>query len=247
MLELIGLTKRYRNVTAVEDLTLTVRPGELVGFLGPNGAGKTTTIRMAVGLIRPDSGRVRICGREMAADPVAARTCIGYIPDVPHLYPRLTGWETLDFVGDAYRLDPREKVRKAEELVELFGLQDVMGRQVETYSHGTQQKLAWAAALIHDPRVLFLDEPTVGLDPANARLVKDVMLRLKGQGCAVLMSSHLLTMVEEVADRLALIQGGRLVAGGTLAELRQRAGVGGESSLEALFLSLTAAAAGAEG
>lgn len=239
VLEITHLIKRYGNVQAVSDVSLTVRAGEIVGLLGPNGAGKSTTIRAAVGLVRPDSGQVRIGGRDLRQDPIGTRAVLGYLPDVPNLYPRLTGWETLDFIGDAYRLAPTEKVRRAEELVDLFGLADVMGKQVETYSHGTQQKLAWAMALLHDPQLLILDEPTVGLDPANSRLIRDVLGLLRGRGCAILLSSHLLRLVEEVVDRIAMMQAGRLVATGTLAELQAQAGTGDGRELEELFLTLT--------
>ncbi len=241
MLMISQLSKSFRKVTAVDNVTFQVNPGEVVGFLGPNGAGKTTTIKTAVGLLRPSAGSVSVCGHNVHTQPIEARQVLGYLPDVPALYPRLTGWETMDFVGDAFRLDPQEKVRRAHQLVELFGLEEWMGRQVETYSHGTQQKLAWACALLHDPQVLLLDEPTVGLDPVNARLIKDVILLLRQQGKAVLMSSHLLAMVEELCDRIVMISKGRLVAEGTMADLRQKAAAAGHGTLEGMFLALTGA------
>ncbi|HWI61496.1 MAG TPA: ABC transporter ATP-binding protein [Symbiobacteriaceae bacterium] len=242
MLDIQYVSRSFKKVLAVDNVSLSVAPGEIVGFLGPNGAGKTTTMKLAVGLLRPDRGRVLVCGHDVQIAPAQARTVLGYIPDVPALYPRLTGWETLDFVGDAFRLEPAEKIRKAHELVDLFGLGEWMTRQVETYSHGTRQKLAWAASLLHDPQVLLLDEPTVGLDPANSRLIKDVIVLLKQRGCAILMSSHLLPMVEELADRMVMISRGRLVAEGTLAQLRESAAAAGHVSLEEMFLKLTGTA-----
>lgn len=241
MLALQYVSRSFKKVIAVDNVSFAVEAGEIVGFLGPNGAGKTTTIKMAAGLLRPDRGRVLICGFDVHKDPTPARSALGYIPDVPALYPRLTGWETLDFIGDAFRMNPAEKVRKAHELVDLLGLEEWMSRQVETYSHGTRQKLAWAATLLHDPKVLLLDEPTVGLDPANARLIKNVILLLKQKGCAILMSSHLLPMVEELADRIVMISRGSLVAEGTLSELREKAMEAGHTGLEEMFLRLTGA------
>lgn len=246
MLVLQDLAKSFGKVVAVAGVSLEVRPGEVVGFLGPNGSGKTTTIRMAVGLLRPDRGRSLIGGHDVHREPLAARSLLGYLPDVPNLFPRLTGWETLDFIGDAFRLPPAEKVHRAREWVELFGLEEWMGRPVEAYSHGTQQKLAWAATLLHEPQVLLLDEPTVGLDPANTRLVKDVIRLLRQRGCAVLLSSHLLALVEEICDRVVMISRGRLVAAGALDDLRRQAAAEGHANLEEMFLALTGAGGQAE-
>ncbi len=242
MIELDSLTKEYGQLRAVDQLTLAVQPGELFGFLGPNGAGKTTTIKICTGLLTPSAGRVRIAGHDIQQDGTAARAVAGYVPDTPELYNKLTGREFLRFMADIYRVDPTRRERRAAELLELLGLQEAADQLIETYSHGMKQKTVLAGALIHDPKVLFLDEPTQGLDPRSARLVKDVLRGLCARGATVFMSTHILEVVERICDRVGIIYQGRLVALGTMEELRQ----GADKSLEDIFLEVTGGAEYAE-
>jgi ABC-2 type transport system ATP-binding protein len=238
-----SLRKVYGAVEAVKHLDLTVRPGEIVGFLGPNGAGKTTTLKMLTGLIKPTAGRAEILGHDVQRDARAAKACFGYVPDTPNLYGKLRGWEFLRFMARLYRVPVAQAERRATELLRLFELADAAGDFVEGYSHGMQQKMALAGALVHDPRVLFLDEPTVGLDPRSARLIKDLLGQLRSRGTAVLLSTHILEIAERLCDRVVIIDGGQVVASGTLAELRAREG---RASLEDIFLDLTGGAEYAE-
>jgi ABC-2 type transport system ATP-binding protein len=238
-----GLRKVYGGHEAVGGVDLVVAPGEIVGFLGPNGAGKTTTLKMLTGLLKPTAGSAAILGHDIERDAVAAKALFGYVPDTPNLYDKLKGWEFLRFMARLYRVPAAQAERRAAELLRLFDLTDAAGDLIEGYSHGMQQKMALAGALVHDPRVLFLDEPTVGLDPRSARLIKDLLGQLRARGAAVLFSTHILEIAERMCDRVVIIAGGRVVAAGTLAELRAR---GGEGSLEDIFLSLTGGAEYAE-
>ncbi len=233
-----GLRKVYGRHEAVRGVDLTVRRGEIVGFLGPNGAGKTTTIKMLTGLLRPSAGRAAIMGHDVQREPVRAKASFGYVPDTPSLYGKLRGWEYLRFMGRLYRVPTKGAERRAAELLRLFELTDAASDLVEGYSHGMQQKLALAGALLHDPPVLFLDEPTVGLDPRSARIMKDLLVRLRDRGTAVFFSTHILEIAERMCDRVAIIDRGAIVAAGTIAELR------GDSSgsLEDIFLRLTGGA-----
>ena len=237
-----GLRKLYGDHVAVVGADLLVWPGEIVGFLGPNGAGKTTTLKMLTGLIKPTSGRAAIMGHDIQAEPVAAKASFGYVPDTPNLYGKLSGWEFLRFIGRLYRVPPEQAELRASELLRLFDLYEAAGDMIEGYSHGMQQKIALAAALVHDPKVLFLDEPTVGLDPRSARLIKDILLQLKGRGAAVFFSTHILEIAERMCDRVVIINNGQIIAAGTLAELRGQ----GQGSLEDIFLNLTGGAEYAE-
>jgi ABC-2 type transport system ATP-binding protein len=237
-----GLRKVYGEHVAVEGANLLIWPGEIVGFLGPNGAGKTTTIRMLTGLLKPTSGTAAIMGHDIVADPVPAKASFGYVPDTPNLYGKLSGWEFLRFVSRLYRVPPQQAEHRAAELLRLFDLYEAGADMIESYSHGMQQKIALAAALVHDPKVLFLDEPTVGLDPRSARLIKDMLMQLKARGSAVFFSTHILEIAERMCDRVIIIDKGRIIAAGTIAELRGQ----GQGSLEDIFLNLTEGAEYAE-
>jgi ABC-2 type transport system ATP-binding protein len=232
------LTKRYGSLTAVEDLDLEVGAGELFGFLGPNGAGKTTTIKMLVGLLRPTSGSARVAGVDIMAEPEKAKARIGYVPDSATLYDKLSGREFLEFSGDLYHVERRLRDRRIEALLKLFDLADRGNDFLSGYSRGMRQKVSLAAALLHDPQVLFLDEPTVGLDPQSARQMKDILQDFCREGKTVFFSTHILEIAERMCTRLAIIKQGRLVAMGSLQELRHMVGQDGQS-LEQIFLELT--------
>jgi ABC-2 type transport system ATP-binding protein len=238
------LFKRFGQKAAVNDVSFEVHAGEIFGFLGPNGAGKTTTIKMIVGLLQPSAGTVRVAGYDVQAQPLQAKAASGYVPDTPNLYPKLSGRELLRFVGDLYEVDRVQVGRRSEELLKLFDLDQAADDPIDSYSHGMQQKTALAAALIHDPKVLVLDEPTVGLDPRSARLIKDMLRQLAERGAAVFLSTHILEIAERMCDRIGIINKGELIAVGSMDELR-RLGKG-ETSLEDIFLSLTGGAEYAE-
>ncbi len=240
LIETRDLVKRYGEKTAVDGVTLAVRPGEIFGFLGPNGAGKTTTIRMIVGLLKPTSGTVRVAGFDVQSESIRAKAATGYVPDESNLYAKLTGRELLRFVGDLYSLERGQVVRRSEELLRMFDLVDAADDTIDSYSHGMRQKAALAAALVHDPKVLILDEPTVGLDPRSARLIKDILRQMAERGAAVFMSTHILEIAEHMCDRIGIIDRAKLIAIGSMEELR---GSGrGQTSLEDIFLSLTGGA-----
>ena len=231
-----GLRKAYGEHLAVANVNLGVRQGEIVGFLGPNGAGKTTTLKMLTGLLKPTAGTAQIMGHNIQQEAVAAKAQFGYVPDTPNLYGKLSGWEFLRFMSRLYRVPQEQGERRAAELLRLFDLYDAASDMVEGYSHGMQQKMALAGALVHDPKVLFLDEPTVGLDPRSARLIKNLLVQLRDRGTAVFFSTHILEIAERMCDRVMIINKGEIVAAGTLAELRQ---MRGEGSLEDIFMSVT--------
>ena len=232
------LTKRYGSLTAVEDLDLEVGAGELFGFLGPNGAGKTTTIKMLVGLLRPTSGSARVAGIDILADPEKAKARIGYVPDAATLYDKLSAREFLEFSGDLYHVERARRDRRIEALLKFFGLQDRANDFLASYSRGMRQKVSLTAALLHDPQVLFLDEPTVGLDPLSARQMKDILQDFCKEGKTVFLSTHILEIAERMCTRLGIIDHGRLLALGSLQELRHQVGHDGQS-LEQIFLDLT--------
>jgi ABC-2 type transport system ATP-binding protein len=235
MIELRGVTKRFGTKCAVDQLDLEVRPGELFAFLGPNGAGKTTTIKMICGLLAPNSGSVRVGGFEASSQQ--ARQLLGYVPDQPYLYDKLTGREFLKFVVDMYGLQPARSAQRIEELIAIFEMGDYVDELCESYSQGMKQRVVFASALVHEPRVLVVDEPLVGLDPKSARIVKDLFVAQARSGCAVLMSTHLLAIAEELADRIGIVDHGRMVTIGTLDELRVQ--LQHHGPLEELFLKLT--------
>jgi ABC-2 type transport system ATP-binding protein len=234
------LAKRFGDKVVVNDISFTVNHGEIFGFLGPNGAGKTTTIKMIVGLLKATSGTARVAGFDVQALPLLAKAASGYVPDEPNLYSKLSARELLRFVGDLYAL-PRDLVnRRTDELLRLFDLTDVGDDLVDSYSHGMQQKTSLAAALLHDPKVLILDEPTVGLDPKSARLIKDILRQIADRGAAIMLSTHILEIAERMCDRIGIINKGNLVAVGTLDQLRAlNKGEGNGASLEDIFLELT--------
>ena len=243
MIEAIGLQKSYGDTLAVRGVNLQVDPGEIFGFLGPNGAGKTTTIKMLIGLLRPTAGTARIGGHDIQQDPIATKSLIGYVPDQPYLPEKLTAREFLEFIAGLYRIDRAAARRRGEELLKLFGLSDRADELVGGYSHGMRQKTALTGALLHNPQAFFLDEPTVGLDPRSARLIKDILREVSDRGTAVFMSTHILEIAERMCDRVAIISNGQIIATGTMDELR--AGRAGES-LEDIFLELTGGAEEAE-
>ncbi len=236
LIETLNVTKRYGDKLAVDSVAFNVRGGEIFGFLGPNGAGKTTTIKMIVGLLHPTSGTVRVAGYDIVQQPVQAKAACGYVPDEPNLYGKLTGRELLRFVGNLYNLDRAQAARRSEELLNLFGLAEAADDTTDSYSHGMRQKTSLAAALVHDPKVLILDEPTVGLDPKSARLIKDILRQMAERGAAVMLSTHILEIAQNMCDRIGIINNGKLIAVGTMEELQHAQG---ESSLEDIFLSLT--------
>jgi ABC-2 type transport system ATP-binding protein len=239
MIELEQVSRYYGSKRAVDRLDLTVRGGELFAFLGPNGAGKTTTIKMLVGLLRPSSGSVRLCGYDLVSQTREASHVLGYVPDEPYLYDKLSGREFLQFIADMYGLPPASASEAIVRETENFQLAGFLDDLTESYSHGMKQRLVFAAALLHAPRVLVLDEPMVGLDPRSARLVKDLLQEKARQGVTVFMSTHTLALAEEIADRIGIVDHGRLRCAGTLDELHQSL-ARERTSLEQLFLEVTA-------
>jgi ABC-2 type transport system ATP-binding protein len=237
MIQLDHVTKQYGNKIAVRDLCLEVAAGELFAFLGPNGAGKTTTIKMMCGLLFPSSGTVRIGGFDLSRQGDQARGLLAYVPDQPYLYEKLTGREFLHFVARMYGLSRSTTQQRIADVIDKFELHDFVDDLTERYSHGMRQRTVFASALVHEPRILIVDEPTVGLDPRSVRLLKDLLRQQANDGITVFLSSHSLDVVEELADRMAVVEHGRLVGCGTLDALRRQADVDG--NLEEVFLTLT--------
>lgn len=238
MIKLIHLTKTYKELRAVDDLNLEVKEGTLFGFLGPNGAGKTTTIKMMAGVLKPSSGSVIIDGMNLAEEPEKVKRCIGFIPDRPYLYEKLTGMEFLKFIAGLYGMDHASSLQtKIRDLLELFDLTHWSDELIESYSHGMKQRLVMCSALLPQPKVLIVDEPMVGLDPRGARLVKDIFVEEALKKTTIFMSTHSLEVAAEVCQDIAIIQAGRIIARGSSEELRKAAGVDG--SLESVFLKLT--------
>jgi ABC-2 type transport system ATP-binding protein len=247
MIAVEALVKRYGSFTAVDGVSLEVPSGQIHGFLGPNGAGKTTTIRMMAGLLRPTAGRIAINGHDMAQAPEDAKRSLGFIPDRPFIYEKLTAGEFLRFHGGLYGLDGAEMPGRIREMLEIFELQRWQDELVESFSHGMKQRLVMSAAFLHRPRAVLVDEPMVGLDPRGARLIKDVFRLMAGRGVAILMSTHTLEVAEEMCDRISIILKGRIIASGTVAELRALAGgsggpAGANEQLTDVFLKLTGGA-----
>ena len=238
MLVCDNLTRSFGDLLAVDRLSLSVKSGELYGFLGPNGAGKTTTIRIMTGLLRPTAGSACIGGFDIQQNPRQARSIFGYIPDNPFLYDKLTGWEFLTFMADLYSLPMENRKERISELLHLFELDQKGDELIQSYSRGMRQKISLAGALIHNPEIVFLDEPTSGLDPRSARLMKDLLRQLCDNGVTVFISTHILEIAERMCDRFGIIHHGRLIATGTMEELRSHS-VAGSESLEDIFLSLT--------
>ena len=237
MIRLNGVTKRYGSFTAVNGIDLAVEPGELFGFLGPNGAGKTTTLRMIAGILRPTAGVITVGGQDIHSNAMAAKAILGFIPDRPFVYDKLTGAEFLRFVASLYGQEGEAVERRIDELLELFELTPWRDELTESYSHGMRQKVIIASALVHRPEVIVVDEPMVGLDPRSAKLLKALFRQFVDHGGTILMSTHTLEVAEAMCDRIAIIQNGNIIACGTMDQLRQQTQEG--LSLEDLFLRLT--------
>jgi ABC-2 type transport system ATP-binding protein len=238
MIQVQDLVKSYGSFRAVDGVSLDVAPGEIHGFLGPNGAGKTTAIRMIAGLLKPDAGRITINGHDLAQDPVEAKRGLGFIPDRPFIYEKLTAGEFLRFHAGLYGIDGTGLRDRIAEMLGLFELGRWEGELVESFSHGMKQRLVMCAAFLHRPRAVLVDEPMVGLDPRGARLIKQVFREMSRKGVAILMSTHTLEVAQEMCDRISIILRGRIIARGTVDELRALAG-GADQELTPVFLKLT--------
>jgi ABC-2 type transport system ATP-binding protein len=238
VIELSNITKRYGTLAAVDSLNLEVPRGEVFGFLGPNGAGKTTTIRMMMGILKPTSGRVFLGGHDVEQEPEKAKALAGFIPDRPFIYEKLTGREFLKFVGRLHHVEPQRLLRRGAELLEHLELTRWQDELVESYSHGMKQRLVVCGALIHEPPILVVDEPMVGMDPKGSRTLKDLFRSLAERGTTVFLSTHSISVAEEVCHRIGIIQRGRLIACGTMADLHSQA-KNKNGNLESVFLELT--------
>lgn len=238
MIELKNLTKTFGNVVAVNRLNLSISKGEIFGFIGPNGAGKTTTLRMMSGILSPTEGSVNIGGISVAREPEAAKKKMGYIPDRPFLYEKLTGMEFLQFTADLFEVEEDRFELQSGALLKKFSLYEWKNELIESYSHGMKQRLIISAALLHEPEVLVIDEPMVGLDPAGVRMIKNLFRELAVRGTTLFMSTHTLSVAEDLCDRIGVIHKGMLIATGTVDELKQLARVQ-EGDLEEVFLILT--------
>jgi ABC-2 type transport system ATP-binding protein len=239
MIELRHLSKHFGGLAAVSDLTLQVGRGQFFAVLGPNAAGKTTLLRMMAGLLKPTSGTARVAGFDIQTDPLEARRRMAYVPDFPFLYEKLTPWEFFRFTGQIFQMSGARLEEAARELIPRFNLDEFARKAIDGLSHGTRQRVAIAASLLHDPEVFIIDEPMVGLDPQHARVVKDVLKERTRRGCTVFLSTHQLSVAEEMADQVGIMHQGRLVAVGTPGELRRQARAGANSTLEQVFLNLT--------
>ena len=242
MIAIHDLVKQYGKFTAVDGITLDVKPGEIHGFLGPNGAGKTTTLRMIAGLLKPTSGRVVVNGHDIATEPELAKMSLGFIPDRPFIYEKLTAGEFLRFHAGLYGLDGESVTERVHEMLDLFELRRWENELVESFSHGMKQRLVMCAAFLHRPQAVAVDEPMVGLDPRGARLIKDVFRRMSEHGVAILMSTHTLEVAHEMCQRISIILKGKIIAQGTVDEVRRLAGAG-DDHLTSVFLRLTGGSA----
>ena len=238
MIEFEGVSKSYNRgrIKAVDGLTLTIPPGEIFGFLGPNGAGKTTTIKLVVGLLRPDAGRILVEGIDVQKEPLRTKALTTYVPDTPAVYERLTGLEYLNFIGDVYGVPKADRLSRIERWLDIFELSSAVGSPIQSYSHGMKQKIVLTAALLPDPRVMVLDEPLVGLDPRSAHHLKELMRSHCDKGGTLFFSTHIMEVAEKLCDRIGIIDKGRLIACGTMDELKR---LNAEQSLEKIFLDLT--------
>jgi len=237
MISIQGVTKNYGKKVAVDNLSLEIAAGEFFAVLGPNGAGKTTTIKMIAGLLRPTAGRILVGGCDVQVDPIAAKKACAYVPDQPFLYDKLSGIEFMNFIADLYGVDGAERQKEIDRLVELFGMKDFVRELTEAYSHGMKQRLVLAATLLHKPKVIMVDEPLVGLDPHTARLVKQVFREQARNGTSIFMSTHVLSVAEDFADRIGIMIQGKIVALGKMDELRKQAQL--EGRLEDVFFKIT--------
>lgn len=238
MIKLTNLSKKFGNTTAVSNLNLHVKKGSIFAFLGNNGAGKTTTIKMITGIIEPTEGQIEIAGFDISRNPIEAKMLIGFLPDRPYLYNKLTGREFLHFIADVYKVPHRIAKNKISELLNDFGLIEKQYDLTETYSHGMKQKLALCAALIHDPKILVVDEPLVGLDPGGAKLLKKTFVKKAQEGLTIFMSTHTLSVAQEIADQIAIIKKGVIIAQGTLEELKAKMPEDTNQGLEDIFLQI---------
>ena len=238
MIQLENLSKYYGKLAAVESLNLEIQPGEVFGFLGPNGAGKTTTIRVMMGILKPSSGRATLGGYDVVREPEKAKAITGFVPDRAFIYEKLSGREFLKFVGSLHRMDSPRLERRIAHLLEHFELQEWKDELVEGYSHGMKQRLVLSASLLHEPRILIIDEPMVGIDPRGAKMLKDLFLSLAKSGTTVFLSTHSVGVAEEICQRVGIIHRGRLIASGSMAELYRMARIE-EGGLESAFLELT--------
>jgi ABC-2 type transport system ATP-binding protein len=243
MIEFDHITRSYSGKVAVDDLSLSVPPGEIFALLGANGAGKTTTIRLLTGLLRPDSGTIRVCGHDLNGDIRQALRCLGYVPDEPFLYDKISGREFLEFTAQMRGLNRLATEACIAQETQNFELADYLDDLIETYSHGMKQRLVFASALLHRPPVVIIDEPMVGLDPRSMRMVKDLLRKQSASGMIVFMSTHILAVAEEIADRIGVLDHGRLQFLGSIAQLRKELALP-QTSLESLFLQLTGGANG---
>jgi len=244
MIELSHLTKKFGDLVAVSDLTLQVERGQFFAVLGPNAAGKTTLLRVLAGLLKPTSGEARVAGFDIQTHPLEARRRMAYVPDFPFLYEKLTPWEFFRFTGEIFQMSGARLEEAARQLIPRFNLDEFARKPIDGLSHGTRQRVAIVASLLHEPEVIIIDEPMVGLDPQHARVVKDVLKERTRRGCTVLLSTHQLSVAEEMADRVGILHQGRLVAVGALGELRRQASAGADGTLEQIFLNLTSGQAG---
>ncbi len=238
MIAVENLVKRFGKFTAVDGVSIKVEPGQIHGFLGPNGAGKTTSIRMIAGLLKPDAGRILVNGHDLAREPEAAKASLGFIPDRPFIYDKLTAGEFLRFHGGLYGMDGGDTNTRITEMLEIFELGRWQHELVESFSHGMKQRLVMSAAFLHRPKAVLVDEPMVGLDPRGARLIKDIFRRMASHGVAILMSTHTLEVAQEMCDLVSIILKGQIIAHGTVAEVRAMAGTPDEE-LTPVFLKLT--------
>jgi ABC-2 type transport system ATP-binding protein len=243
ILEAVHLTRAFGDFLAVDDASFTLHRGEIVGFLGPNGAGKTTTIKLLTGLLEPTTGEARVAGYDIQTAPLEAKARLGYVPDTPNLYGKLKAGEYLRFVGRLYKVPPERVEERMRPMLEMFELADVAGNYLDTFSHGMQQKVAITGAFLHDPDIVFMDEPTVGLDPRSARLIKDLMIRNRDRGKTIFFSTHILEIAQTMCDRVIIINKGRIIADARVDEMRR---LRGDKSLEDIFLELTGSAAEGE-
>lgn len=244
MIELVHVVKRFGQLTAVDDVTLTVPSGQFFVLLGPNAAGKTTTLKILAGLMKPTSGSAKVCGFDLTTQPLEARRRMAFVPDFPFLYDKLTPWEFFRFIGQLFGLEDDVISRSGQELIDRFNLEEFAEKPIEGLSHGTKQRVAIVSALLHEPEVFIIDEPMVGLDPQHARIVKDILKERSLKGMTTLISTHQLSVAEEMADRIGIMHHGRLINVGTRDELRLKSGAAGP--LEDVFLALTAEMAGSE-
>src|SRR5687768_16562866 len=239
MIAVQHLVKEYGRFRAVDDVSLEVPPGEIHGFLGPNGAGKTTTMRMIAGLLKPSYGRILVNGHDLEQEPEAAKASLGFIPDRPYIYDKLTAGEFLRFHGGLFGMDDRAVQPRVHEMLDLFELRRWEHELIESFSHGMKQRLVMSAAFLHRPRAVAVDEPMVGLDPRGARLIKDVFRRMSERGVAILMSTHTLEVAQEMCHRISIIQKGRIIAQGTVDDVRRISGGATDDQLTSVFLKLT--------